>query len=215
MVRRGHRRVLRRRLPQLAAAPAGVPSSRPGIHRKVDMIALLWTALVLVAVVAGGAFALVLILARRLKAVQERINLFLPVSEGHLPDPGTPVPAFSAVAVDGSSVGPADLAGADRIMAFLTTDCSSCHDQVPALRDLDQAVWGRPLVVIIGDPAARSEMVAALAEHATVVEEEDRGRIATAFDIHEFPAVMSVGIGVIHTAAHGLAKVLEKVAQPA
>jgi hypothetical protein len=173
------------------------------------MIGLLWAAVIAVGLVAAGAFTLVLVLARRLRDVIERVNLFLPISEGHLPDPGTPVPEFAAVAVDGRLVGPDDLAAQDRILAFLTTSCASCRDQVPALRDLDANAWPRPIVVVIGEADDRAELVSGLAEHAIVVEEDDDGPIVTAFDIHEFPAVLLVGQGVIHTGAHGLAKVLQ------
>jgi hypothetical protein len=178
------------------------------------VIALLWTALIIVALIAAGTFALVLVLARRLRAVVDRVNLFLPVSEGHLPDPGTPLPDFNATAVDGTPVSRSDIDGTDRIVAFLTTECSSCYDQVPALATLDRT-WPAPVVVIIGTAQRRAEMVAALAEHAVVIEEEDDGPMATAFDIHEFPAVLLTGTGVIQKATHGLAKVLEAAQQKA
>jgi len=179
------------------------------------MTAVLWAALVVVALIAASAFGLVMVLARRLRSVEERVNLFLPRADLSLPSPGTPVPAFTATAVDGTRVSEADFTGPDRIIALLTTGCTSCHDQVPALVAADQAVWGRPVVVVIGSPDARSEMVSALAEHVTVLEEEDAGPLATAFDIHEFPTVMAVSNGVINVAEHGMATMLKKVKQPA
>ena len=167
----------------------------------------------LVALVALGAFGLVLVLARRLRAVTERVNMFLPASDGGLPHPGTPVPEFSAVAVDGTPVGTADLAGPDRIVAMLTTDCSSCHDQVPALRESKQATL--PIVMVIGPPDQRASMVDSLAGHAVIIEEADGGPVAKAFEIEEFPAVLAVREGVIREAGHGLTGVLAKVSEPA
>jgi peroxiredoxin len=179
------------------------------------MIALLWAALISVALVAASAFGLVLVLARRLRAVAERVERFLPISEGSLPDPGTPVPEFAALAVDGTRVSHEDLAGPDRVLAFLTTDCASCRDQVPALRELDHSTWAAPIVVVIGSREQRSDMVAALADRAVVIEEEDHGPIAGSFDIHEFPAVVLSGLGVIHRAAHGLTGALAAARQTA
>ena len=80
-------------------------------------MAVVSIALVLVALVALAAFGLVLVLARRLRDVTERVNKFLPVSEGGLPDPGTPVPEFAAVTADGTPVSHADLAGPARLFA--------------------------------------------------------------------------------------------------
>lgn len=179
------------------------------------MIALMWTALAVVALVAATALGLVLVLARRFQVVATRVAAFLPDSEGGLPEPGTPVPEFVAATADGATVSHEDLAGSDRILAFLTTDCASCIDQVPALRQLDPQQHRRPIVVVIGEPAQRSTMVASLAEAAIVVEEDADGALARAFDIREFPGVLAVGQGVVRTAGHGLAGVLQRLAEPA
>jgi hypothetical protein len=176
-------------------------------------IVALWIAIVLVALVAFGTFGLVLVLGRRLRAVTERVNMFLPASDGGLPHPGTPVPEFSAVSVDGAPVSHTELSVPERIFAMLTTECASCHDQLPGLRDLDAPV--RPLVVIIGPPEKRAGMVTALGDRALLVEELDQGPITKAFDIQEFPAVLLVRDGVIQHAGHGLAGVLESARTPA
>jgi len=177
------------------------------------MIGLLWAIVICIAIVAVSAFGLVLVLARRLRAVTERVERFLPVSEGSLPDPGTPIPEFTATAVDGTRISHEDFADADRLLVFLTTDCSSCHDQVPALRELDSS-WLEPVVVVIGNKDQRPDMVSALTEHALVVEEEEYGPIATALEIHEFPAILLTGIGVVHKATHSLAAALAAARQP-
>jgi hypothetical protein len=169
---------------------------------------------VLVALVALAAFGLVLVLARRLREVTERVNKFLPMSGGGLPDPGSPLPEFTAVAVDSTPVTHADLAGPNRrVFALLTTDCTSCHDQLPALRDLDAGE--RPIVLVIGPPEDRAGMVASLAEHAVVIEEKDDGPIAESLEINEFPAVLVVSDGVVRMGGHGLSEVRASLEQPA
>jgi len=179
------------------------------------MTAVLWAALVVAALVAASAFGLVMVLARRLRSVEERVNLFLPRMDTTLPDAGTPIPPFTATAVDGTRVTEAEFAGSDRVVAMLTTGCTACHEQIPALIALNGSTWGRPVVVVIGTPDARAEMVSALAEHVTVLEEEDGGPLSTAFEVHEFPAVMAVSNGVVNVAEHGTARMLKKVKQPA
>ena len=172
------------------------------------MVGLLWAVVVCVAIVAIGAFALVLVLARRLRSISERVERFLPISEGTLPDPGTPVPDFTAATVDGRRVSQEDFADDDRLLVFLTTDCGACRDQVHALRGLEEDDWPQPVVVVIGPPEDRADMVSALADRAVLVEEEAYGPIATSFEVHEFPAFLLTGNGVIHKATHGLAKAL-------
>lgn len=179
------------------------------------MIALLWAALASTALVAAAAFGLVLVLARRLRNLTERVSLFLPISPGSLPDPGTPAPEFAATAADGTPVTHADLAGEDRIVVFLSTDCASCKDQVPAIAALDPDRWRRPFVVVVGPADERRTMVAALDAHAIVVGEDSDGAVRESFEIEEYPAVLLMREGVVNTAAHGLAKVLEAAEQPA
>jgi hypothetical protein len=158
----------------------------------------------------------VLVVARRMRDVVERIDLFLPRSDLFgLPQPGTPVPEFSAVAVDGTPISHLDLAGTERFMALLTTDCASCHDQVAALRDLGSTQEASPLVVVIGTPGERAPMVTALAEHAVVIEEAERGPIAEALEVHDFPAVLLVRQGHVQAAGHGVASVLASAGSPA
>ncbi len=177
------------------------------------MVAL-WIALVVVAAVAVLALCLVLVLARRLKTVTERVNMFLPASPGSLPHPGTPIPDFSSVSSEGTSITHEDLTGEDRLIAMLTIDCASCHDQVPALRMIDDPAVRRPIVLVIGEADRRSAMVSALGDSAVVIEEDDQGPIATAFDVSEFPAVMLIRNGIIHSAGHGVAGVLASATQP-
>jgi hypothetical protein len=162
----------------------------------------------MVAVVALAAFGLVLVLARRLRAVTERVDMFLPVSEGTLPLPGTPVPEFDAVSADGERVTQNAFAGVERVLAVLSTGCGSCGEQIPALRELGASGAPRPVVVVTGVPEDCAPLVARLDGHAVIIEEPDRGPVAEAFEISEFPAVLLIRDGVIQQAGHGLEAML-------
>jgi hypothetical protein len=178
------------------------------------MTAVYWAALVLVGLVAAASFSLVLIVARRLRALTEQVHRYLPISEHGLPDPGTPLPAFDATTAAGRRVTERHFAGEDRVLAFLTTDCGSCHDQLPAVRELASSGWPEPVAVVIGPRADRAAMTARLGPEAIVLEEDDGGPIVRAFEMSEFPAILIAGAGVVRVAGHGVADVLA-AAKPA
>lgn len=172
------------------------------------MTAIFWVVLALVSIVAASAFGLVLIVARRLRTLTEQVHRYLPVSEHGLPDPGTPLPRFQARSAAGQEVTESHFSGEDRILAFLTTDCGSCHDQIPAVRELPSSGWAEPVTVVIGPKADRATMVAKLGGGAIVLEEDEGGPIAKSLEIREFPAILIAGNGVVRTSAHGVAGVL-------
>lgn len=155
-----------------------------------------------------GVIALNMVLARRLRAVEERVNLFLPAMDGGLPSPGTPLPEFSALATDGRVLTEQDLRHADQLFAILTTDCASCRDQVSALREYSVTAPRPPLVVVAGPPDARRPMIDKLGPDCIVAEEDLGGAIAAAFEISEFPAVIMFHDGYVRSAEHGVASVL-------
>ncbi|HZM81288.1 MAG TPA: hypothetical protein VFC19_36645 [Candidatus Limnocylindrales bacterium] len=175
------------------------------------MTAIAWVVLALVSLVAVAAFGLVLVVARRLRTLTEHVHRFLPASEQGLPDPGTPLPEFHARSAAGQEVTERHFAGEDRVLAFLTTDCGSCHDQIPAVRELPASGWPEPVAVVIGPKADRAVMIAKLGSGAIVLEEDDSGPIASAFEMHEFPAILIAGNGVVRTSAHGVAGALAAV----
>jgi hypothetical protein len=172
------------------------------------MTAIFWVALALVSLLSAVAFGLVLIVARRLRTLTEHVHRYLPVSEHGLPDPGTPLPAFEASTAAGRRVTDRHFAAEDRVLAFLTTDCGSCHDQIPAVRELPSSGWPEPVAVVIGPKADRATMIAKLGTEAFVLEEDEGGPIVQAFEIREFPAILIAGNGVVRTSAHGVAGVL-------
>ena len=169
---------------------------------------VLSVALVVVALVALSAFGLVLVLARRLRDLTERVNMFLPISMGTLPRPGTPVEEFSATSLDGQRISLADFAGVERIFAMLSTGCGDCDKEAVAFREMRAELPLPPIVAVVGPPEDRPALVTQLVGHAVVLEENDLGPIATAFSISEFPCVMLVNDGHIQVAEHRLARVL-------
>lgn len=172
------------------------------------MTTVYWAALAVVGLIAVAAFGLVLVVARRLRALTEQVHKYLPISEHGLPDPGTPLPRFEARTAAGQVLTERHFAGEDRVLAFLTTDCGSCHDQIPAVRELPASGWPEPVAIVIGPQPDRAAMIAKLGAGPIVLEEDDGGPIAQAFDMHEFPAILIAGAGVVRTAGHGVAGVL-------
>lgn len=162
----------------------------------------------IVALIALSAFGLVLVLARRLRSVTERVNLFLPAGMGSLPLPGTPVAEFTATSTDGQVISHADFGDEDRIFAMLSTGCGDCTAELAAFAELDGSLAPLPIVAVMGPPEDRAPMVAALADHVVVLEEGITGSVSAAFEISEYPAVLLVRDGYIQVAEHRLAPVL-------
>jgi hypothetical protein len=175
----------------------------------------LTVALIVVALIAMSAFGLLLVLARRLRSVTERVNLFLPMSPGSLPHPGTPVGEFAAMSTDGQQITHQDFLGVDRVFAMLSTGCGDCQKEATAFQELDPAIEPRPIVGVTGPAAERVPLVEALAGHVVVLEESDLGPIAGAFELNEFPSVLLIRNGIIQLAEHRLAPVLDAFTAPA
>jgi hypothetical protein len=102
--------------------------------------------------------------------------------------------------------------GQQRLFVFLTTDCSSCTDQVPLIQKLDMPQ--PPVVVIIGEQEKREAMAAQLTRSAEVVQENDEGPLATALELREFPAVLVLSDAVVTVATHGVKSALAKLNTP-
>lgn len=171
-------------------------------------------ALGVVAIIAISSFGLVLVLARRLRSVTERVNLFLPTSVGTLPHPGTPVSEFTATSVSGQSLSLADLDGVERVVAILSTGCGDCATEIEAFRQHSAQLQLPPIIGITGSAEDRAPMVAKLTDHAVVIEEEDLGPVQTALEVSEFPAVLLVRNGIIQRADHRLAPILDALSTP-
>ena len=169
----------------------------------------------IVALIALSSFGLVMVLARRLRDVTERVNLFLPVSVGMLPAPGTPVAEFEARSTTGEPVTQRDFAEGERVLALLTTGCGDCLTTVAEFQKHGPELDPPAVVGVIGPDEDRAPIVAQLAGHVTVLEEAAFGPVSTALEINEFPAVLLVRDGYIQFAEHGLAPVLSRLTTPA
>jgi len=172
-------------------------------------VAALWVGFGIALFVAIAAFSLLLVLARRLRNLEERIGAFFIVPEGGLPAPGTPVPEFVGTSCDGLKIDTIGVSGPNQILAFLTTECAVCREQVYVLRGAAAIREPKPLVVVAGPPDDRAEMVGALRGFTNVMEEPMNGPLATVFGVQEFPAILLYSDGVLHIASHGMAAVLE------
>lgn len=175
-------------------------------------IAGLWVGLALAMIVALSAFTLLLVLARRVRDVEERVKVFFPAIDDGLPIEGTPVPDLTALSCDGLTIDKSSLLGHNQILAFLSTECAVCREQVYVLRGVASNRTPKPIVIVSGPPDDRIDMVSALRECVTVVEEFSGGPVTTAFQLHEFPAILLLDKGEVRIASHGMAAVLESSA---
>jgi hypothetical protein len=118
-----------------------------------------------------------------------------PAIAGDLPAAGKEVGPFAATTVDGAEIS-RDLVPADHVAVFLTSDCPSCKDQVPALRSWAAAQdRERTVVVVDGRLADPAELVEALAPVATVVVESTGIPVTEAYGVHAFPSFAVVAGG--------------------
>jgi peroxiredoxin len=105
--------------------------------------------------------------------------------------PGTQVPDFEAVTVEGQRVSLVGLRGQQSVIGLFSATCEPCREQVPvfARRAADYGGPERVFAVVIGIAAQADEFVAELSGKATVFREEARGPVAEAFSAHAFPSV--------------------------
>ena len=180
-----------------------------------SIIVVLSILLVVVALVALSAFGLLLILARRLRDLEERVNLIVTYDPGTLPDPGTPLPPFEATTTDGRPVSDRDFAVGERIFALLSTGCGECITAAAEFRQHAGSLAAQPVVGVIGPPEDRVPILALLEDHVRVLAEDALDPVAEALQIRDYPSVLLVRDGVIEFAEHALAPVLAQLATPA
>jgi hypothetical protein len=163
----------------------------------------------LTATVAVGAMVLALLLARRLRLLQERVEQLMAPFEADLPELGSPVPEFVVATSVGGQVSTEDLAGPDVLLLFLTVSCSACQNLLASLpRAVANTLRGQqPIAVVVGEPVERAPLVTELEGLAQVVEQSYNDGLARRFGVRGFPAVLVAGGGTIRQAAHDLDEV--------
>ncbi|MEV4224627.1 redoxin domain-containing protein [Nonomuraea sp. NPDC049725] len=124
--------------------------------------------------------------------------------------PGSRMPAFSAVAADGSAVTRETLIGRPALVAFLSLDCSGCDDSLPAFAERARRVreaGGRVLATVVGVDAAGSELAARLRDLADhVVPEFLDAPVGARFGARYYPGFAHYDAdGIAVTAGVGLA----------
>jgi hypothetical protein len=127
---------------------------------------------------------------------------------------GAPLPAFSGRTTGGAVV--ANTPTAPRLIAFLSTTCDACHEQVPELaRYLSDSGMARDdaLVVVVGATDSSGPLLAEeLDPLATIVREPSGGPIGGAFGVRVFPTFYLVDGGVVRSAAIAVRHLAEPVA---
>lgn len=125
---------------------------------------------------------------------------------------GSPVGEFTATDVDGRAVSLAAL-GASPLVAFMSTECSACHERLPSFLAFASARPGgrdRLLAVVVGPDVQAAELVRQLAPVATVVTEPEHGPLQQAFEVTGFPAFVLVRHGVAEASSYDLSPVAER-----
>ncbi len=145
-------------------------------------------AVVFVGVLALADLLLVLLLVRWVRQFADQAT-----GSGRLPwlVPGTQLPNFEALTIDGDRVSLNDLRGQRSVVALFSASCEPCQEQVPvfARRAVEYGGPERVLAVVVGNAPQADEFVAQLADKATVFREEARGPIAQALSAHAFPSI--------------------------
>ncbi|WP_026413329.1 TlpA family protein disulfide reductase [Actinomadura oligospora] len=119
--------------------------------------------------------------------------------------PGDRMPDFTATTLDGTTVGADELAGRPTLVAFLSLDCSTCDESVPALAErarLVQNAGGRVLATVVGVDASDGELTSRLvgiADH--IVPEFLDAPVGTAFGARLYPGFAHYGPDGVVTAA--------------
>ncbi|MCM2388315.1 TlpA family protein disulfide reductase [Streptomyces albipurpureus] len=152
--------------------------------------------LLLVGAVTALNLVLILAVIRRLRRhEEERKRLFDPETVESGPPTGEPLPAFTAVATDGTRVASDALLGREAALTFLSTDCSICVSaaaDLPEFARLAGLDATQMVVVIAGEEKKAREIAAPLDGVAMVVLEEAAGPLSTQYAIMGTPTTVLV-----------------------
>ncbi|MEE6262238.1 TlpA family protein disulfide reductase [Plantactinospora sonchi] len=125
---------------------------------------------------------------------------------------GAAVAPFAATDVDGRAVDLTTL-GARPFVAFLSPNCGPCKERLPGFLEFAAARpggRGEILAVAVGQPDETADLVAQLAEVATVVREPDQGPVQKAFGVTGYPAFILVENGAVAAANFDLTAVADR-----
>lgn len=108
--------------------------------------------------------------------------------------PGERVRDFAAATTDGRRVALQHLLGRHSLVAFFSTGCRPCQEQVPVFAQQagEHGAALLMLAVIVGPRGECADYLAMLEGKAMVVQEDRRGPVTTAFATNAFPGVYLV-----------------------
>ena len=131
---------------------------------------------------------LIMLLARRVRSLGGQVQSARP--QPWL-KPGARVRAFEATTVDGAALSLDQLLGRQTVVGFFSTDCTPCHKRLPDFADYaaNDGGPGSVVAVIVGPGSDADSFAATLAGKATVIREQRRGPVTTAFSTFAFPGV--------------------------
>lgn len=128
----------------------------------------------------------------------------------HMVAVGSPIPAFEGRAIDGSPVSAESVR--PELVAFLSTGCSACSTELPALVELLGSTFdaAKALAVVAGpDNAEAARFVEALGPVATVVREPFDGPVVTAFNVDLYPSMYLVTDGTVRVNGGSVRRLVE------
>ncbi len=150
---------------------------------------------------------LVLLLARRLRQVAAALP---PPRPRPWLAPGSQVPDFETVTVDGQVLTLGRLRGRPSVVGFFSVTCEPCREQVPlyAMFLTGEQAPDIGVAVIVGAPDAQG-FTQQLAGKAHVVQEAQGGTLATAFGAGAFPALYLLDAdGVVAASGPGVGAIV-------
>ncbi|MGP3934220.1 TlpA family protein disulfide reductase [Nonomuraea sp. KM88] len=152
---------------------------------------------------------LVLGVTRRLREHGSRLDdLFTPPPFAL---PGTELPDFTAVSLDGSVISRGFFTGAETaggasapycLVGVFSTDCSVCRVYLPGFVERAKAA-GQTLAIIAADDGDAAIYADDLAQAATIVVEPHEGPVGKAFQVTSYPTFFLVDAGAVIVAVAG------------
>lgn len=118
---------------------------------------------------------------------------------------GTPIPAVSFDAVDGTVVDFAAPSENGRtLLAFVAAHCGPCHEQLPRLREIVDGMIARgdrAIVVVLTFSGRAPDFVTAFDGLAPVVLQGDEERVSRPFEVSGYPTYVTFESGIRAMAA--------------